>query len=340
MRVQANLQQYGLWQEDFYSRIEAIASDLAKPLLALDLLLYQRMTRECDIIFHLAAHVNYIQPYSAHYAGNITATENILRFAVSEKTKPLHYVSTIAVFGPAGLLSQRTRIYENDDILPYLAGLQYDSGYSQSQWVVEQIIWQARDRGIPLAVYRPGFIMGDSVSGAGNPKDFVGRLIKGCIQIGAYPQLPKQRKEFIPVNYVSRALLNLALGENNLGKAYHLVPPDSAQSTDLDAFFELINLNGFNLQPVSYPEWISRLENDENLASNPLMPLVPMLSEAVYGELTRWQVYENMPAYDSQNAQNGQMKNHHPLSFSLMEAGLLGRYIDYWRRTGYLNQRK
>ena len=114
------------------------------------------------------------------------------------------------------------------------------------------------------------------------------------------------------------------------------MPPDSTQSTDLDAFFELINLNGFNLQPVSYPEWISRLENDENLASNPLMPLVPMLSEDVYGELTRWQVYENMPAYDAQNTQNGQMKSQHPLSFPVMEAGLLGRYIDYWRRTGYL----
>ncbi|MGL5385982.1 MAG: amino acid adenylation domain-containing protein [Enterobacterales bacterium] len=336
LRVQSNLQQYGLWQDDFYPRLEAFASDLAKPLLALDGPLYEQMARECDIIFHLAAHVNYIQPYCAHYSGNITATENILRFAVSEKAKPLHYVSTIAIFGPAGLLSHRTRIYENDDIFPYLAGLKYDSGYSQSQWVVERIIWQARDRGIPLAVYRPGFIMGDSASGAGNPKDFVARLIKGCVQVGAYPQLPNQRKEFIPVDYVSRALLNLALGENNLGKAFHLVPPDSTQSTDLDSFFELINLNGFNLQPVSYPEWISRLENDENLASNPLMPLVPMLSEAVYGELTRWQVYENMPTYDAQNAQNGQMKSQHPLSFSVMEVSLLGRYLDYWRRTGYL----
>ncbi|WP_260513225.1 non-ribosomal peptide synthetase [Serratia fonticola] len=336
IRVKSNLQQYGLWQEDFHSRLEAVASDLAKPLLALDVPLYERISRECDVIFHLAAHVNYIQPYSAHYSGNITATENILRFAVNKKAKPLHYVSTIAIFGPAGLLSRRTRIYENDDILPYLAGLKYDSGYSQSQWVVERIIWQARDRGIPLAVYRPGFIMGDSASGAGNPKDFVGRLIKGCIQIGAYPQLPNQRKEFIPVDYVSRILLNLALGENNLGKAFHLVPPDSTQSTDLASFFELINLNGFNLQPVSYPQWISSLESDVNLASNPLMPLVPMLSEAVYGELTRWQVYENMPAYDAQNAQNGQIKSQPPLSVPVMEARLLGRYLDYWRRTGYL----
>lgn len=269
-RVKNNLQQYGLWQEGFLLRLEVLASDLAEPSFALDPRVYERLSTECDVIFHLAAHVNYIQPYSAHYSGNISATVNVLRFAVRAKVKPLHYVSTIAVFGPAGLLSPRVRVYENDDILPYLDGLKYDSGYSQSQWVVERIVMQARERGVPVAVYRPGFIMGDSVSGAGNPKDFVGRLIKGCVRIGAYLQLPNQRKEFIPVNYVSRALLSIASDNANLGDVYHLVPPDNTQSTDLNSFFELLKQSGFHLQAVSYPEWILRLEADENIIDNPL----------------------------------------------------------------------
>jgi amino acid adenylation domain-containing protein/thioester reductase-like protein len=334
-RIKKNLSQYAFWQDSFLPRLQAVASDIAEPLLALDILTYERLTIECDVIFHLAAHVNYIQPYSAHYSGNILGTLNILRFAVSGKVKPLHYVSTIAVFGPAGLLSPTPIIYEDDDIMPYLEGMQYDSGYSQSKWAVERIIWQAKERGIPLAVYRPGFIMGDSVTGAGNPKDFVARLIRGCIKIGAYPKLINQRKEFVPVNYVSAALFNISRDNLRLGKAYHLVPPDNKQSTDLNPFFELLNQCGYQLKCLNYPEWIAKLETDKELGSNPLMPLLPMLSEVVYKQLTRWEVYENMPVYDTQNTKSA-LAGIDKILYTPMNINLLERYLTYWRCKGFL----
>lgn len=90
--------------------------------------------------------------------------------------------------------------------------------------------------------------MGDSVSGLGNPKDFVSRLIRGCIAIRAYPILPRQRKEFVPVDYVSTALLTIAKDNNNLGQAYHLVPPNHTQSINLDQFFALLCESGYPLQ--------------------------------------------------------------------------------------------
>jgi thioester reductase-like protein len=91
-----------------------------------------------------------------------------------------------------------------------LAALKFDSGYSQSQWVTEQLVWEARRRGVPLAVYRPGFIMGDSRTGIGNQNDFVARLVKGCIALGGCPALPRQGRQFVPVDYVSAALLRIA----------------------------------------------------------------------------------------------------------------------------------
>jgi len=247
-RIEHNLLQYGLWSPVFNERITIIIGDFSLPKLGLSDESYHQLAIESDVIFHLGAHVNYIQPYQAHRAGNIEGTLNILRLATQSKSKPLHYVSTIAAYGPAGLLNKINRIYENDDLKPYLEGMRYDSGYSQSQWVVEQFVWEAKNRGIPLSVYRPGFIMGDSVSGLGNPKDFVSRLIRGCIAIRAYPILPRQRKEFVPVDYVSTALLTIAKDNNNLGQAYHLVPPNHTQSINLDQFFALLCESGYPLQ--------------------------------------------------------------------------------------------
>jgi amino acid adenylation domain-containing protein/thioester reductase-like protein len=335
-RIEQNLAQYGLWQPTYRECICALAGDLSRSQLGLETHTYQQLAREADVIFHLGAHVNYIQPYQAHRAANIEGTLNVLRLATQIKSKPLHYISTIAAYGPAGLFNHSKRIYENDDLAPYMEGLKYDSGYSQSQWVVEQFVWEARARGIPLSVYRPGFIVGDSINGAGNPKDFVARLIRGCITIGAYPALPKQRKEFIPVDYVSAALMIIARDERNLGQAYHLVPPDHNQSIDLEHFFELLPQAGYPLQKLPYAQWIARLEADPNLDQNPLMPLLPMLAEAVYQHKTRWEVYENMPAYDASNTLAALAAAGQPLVFTPMDIHLLTRHLKYWQACGAL----
>lgn len=66
------------------------------------------------------------------------------------------------------------------------------------------------------------------------------------------------------------------------------------------------------------------------------MPLLPMLSEKVYQQLTRWQVYENMPAYDSSHTQSALSAANSQLKFSPMNKQLLMRYIHVWQQQGYL----
>ncbi|PHM37898.1 non-ribosomal peptide synthetase [Xenorhabdus innexi] len=335
LRLKENLYQYGLWQEEFLPRLQVMASDLTKPHLDLSQQDYEQLSSECDAIFHLAAHVNYIQPYSMHYDGNVLGTLNILRLATNKKAKPLHYVSTVSIFGPAGIFSSVDSLGEDDDISPYLTGLKYDSGYSQSKWVAERMIWQARDRGIPLSVYRPGFIMGDSQTGANNPKDFVSRLVKGCIKIGAYPLLANLREEFVPVDYVSQSLLNISIDNKKLGKAYHLVSPDRKQSMDLDPFFALLRQHGYQLEGMHYSEWLKKLETDNEIMDNPLMPLLPMLSEKAYGELSRLEMYKDMPAYDAKNTESALKET--PIRYTPMDDNLLECYLTYWKRIGFLS---
>ncbi|MDX7990684.1 non-ribosomal peptide synthetase [Xenorhabdus littoralis] len=331
-RIKNTLSKYGLWEASFAGRIRAVAGDLSQPRLRLSDELYNELANTSDVVFHAAADVNYIHPYRTQRASNIDSTLNILRLVTHGKAKSVHYVSTIAAFGPVGLLHSTTCIYENDSLTPYMEGLKYDVGYAQSKWVVEQLIWQARKIGIPVSVYRPGFIMGDSVSGVGNLNDFVARLIIGCIAIGACPELPRQWKEFVSVDYVSSALLAIATDIRNLGQAYHLVPPDrKTQSVDINGFFRLLEeCCGHPLQSLPYSEWLSRLIADPHLDHNALLSLLPMLSERVYQQLTRWEVNENMPVFDTRNTVLALANATNPVHFTPMGKELLSKYLNYY----------
>lgn len=175
--------------------------------------------------------------------------------------------------------------------------------------------------------------MGDSRRGHGNTKDFVARLIKGCVMLGAYPVFPDQSKEFISVDFVSHALLAIAKDPANLGRAYHLVPQDDEQAVDLHGLFNLLGQFGYPLQALPYSDWVARLEQDRFLQENPLLPLLPMLKEPVYGELTRWELYEGMPRYRSDNVRSVLGPD---VRSGTLDADLLKQYLDSWEQRGFL----
>lgn len=60
-------------------------------------------------------------------------------------------------------------------------------GYAQSKWVAEQLVRLAGGRGVPVSIFRPGYIIGHSETGVTNVDDYLVRLVKGCIQLGRAP---------------------------------------------------------------------------------------------------------------------------------------------------------
>lgn len=326
-RIQDNLRDYGLWDDAWSPRLRAITGDLSDPWLGQGEAGFEELARWASVIFHLGAHVNYTQPYATHRPANVLGTLHVLNLARTARSVQLHYVSSIAAFGPTGFFTKTTELAEDAPLDPHLQSLKYDTGYSQSQWAAEQIVRTAQDRGMPIAIYRPGFIIGDSERGFGNEKDFVARLIRGCIQIGAYPRLLQQSKEFVMVDYVSSALLTIAGEAANLGSAYHLVPLDKGHSPDLMGLFKLLGECGFSLIELPYREWVERLEYDRHLNGNPLLPLLPMLSEPVYGNLTRWEVYQHMPVYRTDNVQRVLAGR---VACPVLDVALLKRHLQSW----------
>ncbi|KAK6507636.1 hypothetical protein TWF481_006062 [Arthrobotrys musiformis] len=314
--------------EPSLSKIIILPGDLAQPNLGLDQSAFDSVGNSSAAIFHFGALVNYVQPYNVHRPANTIGTLNIIRLAVTGRPKVIHYSSSFVAHGPTGLFKGPMSLSEDEPLEPYLDGLMYDLGYSQSQWVAEQLLWTSIKKGIPISIYRPGFILGHSESGYGNPDDFMGRFIVSCINMGTYPLLPKQRKEFIPVDHCIRDILHISYSNSNLGRAYNIVPLDPSASVEWNNTFELLKqCSNFNLRGSPYLDWVNQLPE---VVDERLQPLMPMLKEKVYGQKTRWEVWENMAIYQTDNTRAAIANSKNPEGCSPLNERLLRLYLKGW----------
>ncbi|KAL2786024.1 non-ribosomal peptide synthetase [Aspergillus keveii] len=315
VRLQKTLLKYQLYPPNL-DRLIIIPGSFGETRLGLDTQQYDHYAEWASVVFHLEAKVNYLATYSAHRTDNVLGTVHMLEFATHKRTKPIHYTSTIAAYGPTGHVLATKFLPEDERPAPaHMASLHYDTGYAQSQFVAETIAWRAIDSGLPLAIYRPGFVLGHSRMGVVNRDDFISRLFASCLVMGAYPVLPRQRKEFVPVDFVVDALLHISVsssssGNRDLGHAFNLVHPDPTSAIDVCAAFALLNQISPSPSPrpmrgVPFSEWVRSLSLRPE---DPLYPPVPMLREKVLGDRTRWEVYEDMAEYGRGNLRSALRK--------------------------------
>ncbi len=251
-RIQRKLIANGLGDKAYRARIIPVVGDLAQPLLGLTQQDFDHLAEVIDVIYHNGAVVSFVQPYRALKGPNVDGTQQIIRLATQSKTKPLHYVSTVFVFGArkhfdGRIIGEDEALDEHDE--PLL-------GYFQSKWVAEKLVTLAREQGLPVFIYRPGVIIGASQTGIwDNPDDFICRLIKGCIQLGTWPTV-KAEWYLTPVDYVSKAIVHLAQQIAPERKVFHLVNPHALQLSEL---FDGIQAFGYPVQPAPLPVWQAKL---------------------------------------------------------------------------------
>jgi amino acid adenylation domain-containing protein/thioester reductase-like protein len=250
-RIQKGLQAYGLWEESFGRRIVPVPGDLSRPLFNLTPQRFMQLAAAVDAIYHNGAQVHFLQPYKTLKAANVGGTLEVLRLACRHKVKPVHYVSTIGVFGD---LPGDSRPREQD--MPAAQGLQ--GGYNQSKWVAERLVALAGRRGLPVAVYRPGRIAWHSRTGVANADDFFTNAVRLCIRMGKCPRAGEGPvfDDITPVDYVSSAIVRLSRKRAALGRAFHLVNP---RPTDLRLVLDAIRGFGFEVQEVPADQWQTEL---------------------------------------------------------------------------------
>ena len=323
-QLQTNLESYLLWDESFSDRIIPVVGDLAQPLLGLDELQFQAIASQIDVIYHNGAWVHHTLPYSTLKAANVLGTQEILRLASQNQLKPVHFISTTSVFGSTG--HEGIKVVREQDSLDN--SQVSANGYAQSKWVAEQLVNTARDRGIPVCIYRPGRISGHSQTGVFNPNDFLYKLIVGCVQLGSAPA-GDESFDLAPVDYVSQAIVYLSKQKASLNKTFHVV---NLQLLDSNLLIDSMRSLGYPIQQISYDRWRTELLNiARHSPEHPLYPLVPFFparesqTQTASGELK----------FDCQNTLAGLAGT--SIICPPIDRQLLHIYFSYLIRNGFLN---
>ncbi len=249
-RILDNLRQYEIPLPSDVDRVIPVRGELTEPRLGLAREQFDELAVTIDAIYHNGAYVNFLYPYRVLKPANVTGTIEVLRLAATSKVKPLHFVSTISVFeapeyGPIAAICE-------DQPLVALASLQ--GGYAQSKCVAEKLVRAAGERGLPVTIYRPGRVTGDSETGAESLTDYTTLLLRLCIDLMMAPA-SDNRVDMTPVDYVARAVVGLAKLPESAGRTFHLNNPRPVPIGDV---YRAIRAAGFELEEVPVDTWRSR----------------------------------------------------------------------------------
>jgi len=242
----------------FEARVIPICGDLGQPMLGLTQDVWDFLTSEMDTVFHNGATVNYLFNYDRMRDANVMGTNEVLRLAFEGRSKEFNYVSTTFVFGWAvKAVLLETSFNEDMDLL--------DFGYSQTKWVAEQVVADARSRGLSTRIYRPALVS-PSITGGGNNFDIAVRLVAFMINHGIGVDALNQ-VSFVPADIVANNIVAISNTAGTANKTYHIVRDDYANMLDITNLithltgrqFEVFNVDDF------VPELIRRCRKEDLL---------------------------------------------------------------------------
>ncbi|MCA9636982.1 MAG: SDR family oxidoreductase, partial [Myxococcales bacterium] len=154
-------------------------------------------------------------------------------------------------------------------------------GYSQSKWVAEKLVEEARARGLPVTVYRPGLVSGERRSGYERDPEhqLLYAFIAGCVAFGQAPALEKVI-DASPVDWVAEAIAALSLLPEARGRRLNLINRAPIRQREL---YAALRARGYVVDEIAYPRWRDRVLALEPGTSNPLARFIAfykMMDEA------------------------------------------------------------
>ncbi len=232
----------------FERRVTPLCGDLGQRNLGLSDDIWNRLAQEVDTIFHNGATVNYLFNYDRMREPNVIGTNEVLRLAFAGRSKEFNYVSTTFVFGWA----VKNVLWETDhnqdmELL--------DFGYSQTKWVAEQVVADARSKGLSTRIFRPALVS-PSVSGGGNNFDIAVRLVAFMINHGIGVDALNQ-VSFVPADIVANNIVAISTTPGTANQTYHVTRDDYANMLDITGL--ITRSTGREFEIFSLPEFVPEL---------------------------------------------------------------------------------
>jgi len=214
-------------------RVRCLAADISGERFALSEEEYARLVGSLTHIIHSAADMRLDAPMEELRRTNVGGVRNILELARAAHADHglvrLSHVSTAYVAG-----SRKGEVPEED-----LKGdWGFSSRYEVSKFEGEQLVKEAK-RDLPISVFRPGLVVGDSRTGAIKTFNTIYYPLKLYLtgKMRWFPARSSLKVNMIPVDYVAEVIAGLTMDPRAEGLNFHLTAPWE----DLPSAGELLN---------------------------------------------------------------------------------------------------
>jgi len=230
-------------------RIIIIDSDIGRDKFGISAAQYDGLAEKVDIIYHCGAQVNTMASYTNLRNSNVLGTLEVIKFATHKVDKAIHYISTLSTAYKLNAEGEYSEEFPDANVD------QLTGGYAISKWVSERLLTQIKNRGLPVNIFRSGYILGQSDTGIMNLNDALLLLIKGCIQLGYAPNW-NEVIAILPVDFVSHAVVGITLSTGSKSNVYHIDHPHGILWIDL---VNWLNNYGYKIKLCSHKEWQKKL---------------------------------------------------------------------------------
>jgi thioester reductase-like protein len=202
--------------ERLRAQVEIYPGDVTLPHFGLDDAEYGRLVTTAESVIHVAATLNRRSEKSCMNV-NLRGTLEVIQLA--RRARELHglrrfsHVSTVAVAG------HRSHEVVTEDASIDWARRDYDP-YARTKKFSEHMVRELLD-GIPIAIFRPSIVLGDSRRPETTQFDMV-RAFAFLAALPVLPFRPGDKADIVPVDYVADAIATLHRKDRTGHDIYHL----------------------------------------------------------------------------------------------------------------------
>lgn len=239
-------------------RTRLVVGDITRPGLGLDPEEADALRRGPLEIFHLAAVYDLSVSPELAWAVNVEGTRHVVELARrADDLVRLQYVSTCFVSG------RYPGIFAEDDLE---LGQHFSNHYEHTKYEAERVVAKARDAGLPVTIYRPSVVVGDSRTGETQKYDGPYYALQLIARQGRVARMPlpgdpsRVRFNVVPSDFAVDAIAALAPHPAAAGRTVALAAPQPPSVLEMCEAFAAHT--GRTLRVVPVPTVLSRFAID------------------------------------------------------------------------------
>lgn len=232
-------------QQHLLSRIDVALGDITEPGCGLSVGTLETIKSTATSVIHIAAALNRRSDRVCQDV-NLRGTLEVVKLARAlHDHRPLRRFSHVSTTAVAG--ERHSELIQEDAAIDF-ARRDYDP-YARTKKFCEHMV-DTLLPDVPVTVFRPASVIGDSRFGATTQFDMV-RAVVMLARMGVVPLRPEARHDIVPADYVGQAIADIHQKDAPQHRIYHLSAGLGSESSAV--MMDRLRLHGRPLRHVFVP---------------------------------------------------------------------------------------